>query len=47
MQILKKLSLSTLDTFMFNDAQWGLSEIRWYNVLENIKDGHSKLFFLH
>ena len=37
MQILRKLPLSTLDTFMFNDARSGLSETRCYDVLENIK----------
>ena len=41
MQILRKLPLSTLDTFMFNDARSGLSETRCYDVLENIKDGRS------
>ena len=40
MQILRKLPLSTLDTFMFNDARSGLSETRCYNVLENIKDSY-------
>ena len=41
MQILRKLPLSTLDTFMFNDARSGLSETRCYDVLENLKDGCS------
>ena len=41
MQILRKQSLSTLDTFMFNDAWSGLSESRCYNVLENLKDSCS------
>ena len=41
MQILRKQSLSTLDTFMFNDVRSGLSETRCNNVLENIKDGCS------
>ena len=41
MQILRKLPLSTLDTFMFNDARSGLIETRCYEVLENIKDGRS------
>ena len=41
MQILRKLPLSTLDIFMFNDARSGLSETRCYDVLENIKDGCS------
>ena len=40
MQILSKLPLSTLDTFMF-DARSGLSETRCYDVLEKIKDGRS------
>ena len=42
MQIMRKLPLSTLDNFMFNDARSGLiSETRCYDVLENIKDGFS------
>ena len=41
MQILRKLPLSTLDIFMFNDARSGLSETRCYDVLENLKDGCS------
>ena len=41
MQILRKQPLSTLDTFMFNDARSGLRETRCYDVLENIKDGRS------
>ena len=42
MQIMRKLPLSTLDNFMFNDAQSGLiSETRCYDVLENIKGGRS------
>ena len=41
MQILRKLPLSTLDIFMFNDARSGLSESRCYDVLENLKDGCS------
>ena len=41
MQILRKQSLSTLDTFLFNDARSGLNETRCYDVLENIKDGRS------
>ena len=41
MQILRKLPLSTLDTFMFNDARSSLSETRCYDVFENIKDGSS------
>ena len=42
MQILRKLPLSTLDTFMFHDKRSGsLSEKRCYDVLENIKDGRS------
>ena len=41
MQILRKQSLSTLDTFMYNDAQSGLSETRCYDLLKNIKDGGS------
>ena len=32
MQILRKLSLSTLYDFMFNDARSGLSEARCYDV---------------
>ena len=36
MQILRKQSLSTLDTFLFNDARSGLDETRCYDVLENI-----------
>ena len=35
MQILRKLPLSTLDTFMFNDARSGLSETRCYDVWKN------------
>ena len=38
MQISRKLPLSTLDTFMFNDARSGLIETRCYDVLENLKD---------
>ena len=41
MQIVRKQPLSTLDTFMFNDARSGLRETRCYDVLENIKDGRS------
>ena len=38
MQILRKLPVSALDTFMFDDARSGLGETRCYDVLENIKD---------
>ena len=41
MQMSKKLPLSSIDTFMFNDARSGLSETRCYDVLKNIKDGRS------
>ena len=41
MQISRKLPLSSIDTFMFNDARSGLSETRCYDVLENIKDDRS------
>ena len=41
MQILRTLPLSTLDTFMFNDARSGLRETRCYDVLENIEDSRS------
>ena len=40
-QIIRKLPLSTLDTFMFNDAQSGLTEKRCYDVLDSIKEGLS------
>ena len=33
--------MQTLDIFMFNDAWFGLSETRCYDILENIKDGRS------
>ena len=39
MHILRKLPLSTIDTFLFNDARSGQNEMRCYEVLENIKDG--------
>ena len=38
MQILRKLPLSSVDTFLFNDARSGQSEMRCCEVLENIKD---------
>ena len=41
MQILRKLPLSSVDTFLFNDARSGQSEMRCYEVLENIKDGRA------
>ena len=41
MQILKKLPLSSINTFLFNDARSGKSELRCYEVLENIKDGRA------
>ena len=41
MQILRKLPLSTIDTFLFNDARSGQNEMRSYEVLENIKDGRA------
>ena len=39
MQVLRKLPLSSVDTFLFNDARSGQSEMQCYEVLENIKDG--------
>ena len=33
--------MSTLDTFVFNDAQSSLNQTWCYDVLENIKDGRS------
>ena len=39
MQVLRKLPLSSVDTFLFNDARSGQSEMQCYKVLENIKDG--------
>ena len=41
MHILRKLPLSSVDTFLFNDARSGQSEMRCYEVLENIKDGRA------
>ena len=41
MQILRKLPLSTIDTFLFNDARSGQNEMRCYEILENIKDGQA------
>ena len=41
MQILRKLPLSTIDTFLFNDARSGQNEMRCYEILENIKDGRA------
>ena len=41
MHILRKLPLSTIDTFLFNDARSGQNEMRCYEVLENIKDGRA------
>ena len=41
MHILRKLPLSTIDTFLFNDARSGQNEMRSYEVLENIKDGRA------
>ena len=41
MQILRKLPLSTIDTFLFNDARFGKNEMRCYEILENIKDGRA------
>ena len=41
MHILRKLPLSSVDTFLFNDARSGESEMRSYEVLENIKDGRA------
>ena len=38
-QILRKLSLSSVDIFLFNDARSSQSEMQCYEVLENIKDG--------
>ena len=33
--------MSSIDTFLFNDARSGQSEMRCYEVLENIKDGRA------
>ena len=41
LQILRKLPLSTIDTFLFNDARSGQNEMPCYEVLENIKDGRA------
>ena len=41
MHIVRKLPLSSIDTFLFNDARSGQSEMRCYEVLENIKDGRA------
>ena len=41
MHILRKLPLSTIDTFLFNDARSGQNEMRCYEILENIKDGRA------
>ena len=41
MQILRKLPLSSIDTFLFNDARSGQNEMRCYEILENIKDGQA------
>ena len=41
MHILRKFPLSTIDTFLFNDARSGQNEMRCYEVLENIKDGRA------
>ena len=41
MQVLRKLPLSTLDTFLFNDARSGQRDLRCYDALELIKDGHA------
>ena len=38
MQNLRKLPLSTIDTFLFNDARSDQNQMRCYEVLENIKD---------
>ena len=41
MQLLRKLPLSTLDTLIFNDARSGQRDLRCYDALELIKDGHA------
>ena len=33
--------MSSINTFLFNDARSGKSELRCYEVLENIKDGRA------
>ena len=37
MHILRKFPLSTIDTFLFDDARSGQNEMRCYEVLENNK----------
>ena len=34
-------ALDTLDTFLFYDARSGQRDLRYYDVLELIKDGHA------
>ena len=41
MQILRKLPLSSIDTFLFKDVRSGQNEMRCYEILENIKDGRA------
>ena len=41
MHIVRKLPLSSIDTFLFNDARSGQSDMRCYEILENIKDGRA------
>ena len=41
MHPLRKLPSPTLDTFLLNDARFRQRDLRCYDVLELIKDGHA------